>query len=514
MPLPTGFPTFNEPQPQRRPPPDYTQRGTKLRLFAWLAAIMFVLAVVERGRDPAAWEWLHSPPVPANRTKPQPVQAKRQPSEAASAVVTPDLAEILDRYGIGSSELASLVDGQPLTANEESLLAKVLDRFPRLGLDNLYRWRQQELGWDQLASQSGDHRAKVFHVCGRVQRVEKISLSADQAELYEFEHYSRVTLALADSQSTAIVFTRHVPAAWQLDQTLNEPAEADALFLKLGEAEASLPKLLFAADRIAWLPDKLDPAHGVGPAQLALAKLGMDVSLWDDVRDLNHRPLGAGDREAFYQVLAALGQPAFGELGSTSGDWLDLGPLLQQPQKHHGDVLPVAGTARRISRIEVPDADVRARFGIDHYYEIDLFIPLGKARIRLGEGQSDDQQPEFRNTFPATLIVRQLPPGLTAKNNLHEQIQADAVFFKVWTYDSRYTARFGQVQPAPLFVAFEPRVIAASANTDWLSAALVSTALGFSLAVLMLVLWWSFRPGKRRRLSSTVAPPPDFSRLR
>jgi len=514
MPLPAGFPTFNQPPPQRRPPPDYTHRGTKLRLFAAAAAAMLVLFLVERGRDPRLWQLLRSPPVAPDRIEPQPVQAERQLSQPAAMPAAPDLAGILERFGIGPAELARFVDGQTLTQVEEELLAKILYRFPWLGLDNLQRWRQEGIDWTQLASAPDDHRAEVFQVRGRARRVEKVSLPAEQAELVEFGHYYRVTLNLNDSNQTAILFARHVPAVWPLDQPLDEPAETDALFLKAGEPQADSPSLMFAADRVAWLPDKLDRNRGIEPTAVALAKLGMDIGLWEDVRELNHRPLETSDHEAFYQLLAAVGQPQATALLATSEDRLAIGPLLEQPQRFQGHALQVAGTARRIRRIDVPDADVRTRFGIDHYYEIDLFVPLGDSRVRLGDGKDDDQQPEFRNTFPATLIVRQLPPGLTAKENLHEQIRAGAVFFKIWTYKSRYADRFGQEQPAPLFVAFQPHRVAGGVESNWVSSLLVSAALGVSLAILMLVLWWSARPGMRRRSTTAATPPPDFSRLR
>src|SRR4051794_11489811 len=44
--------------PARRPPPDYTQRSVKLKLFLFVAAIMVVLAAVERLRDKQTWQWL------------------------------------------------------------------------------------------------------------------------------------------------------------------------------------------------------------------------------------------------------------------------------------------------------------------------------------------------------------------------------------------------------------------------------------------------------------------------
>src|SRR5438552_11979461 len=56
MPLPRDANDFRG--KPRRPPPDYTQRGVKLRLFIYLAAIMAVLSVIERSRDPDTWQWM------------------------------------------------------------------------------------------------------------------------------------------------------------------------------------------------------------------------------------------------------------------------------------------------------------------------------------------------------------------------------------------------------------------------------------------------------------------------
>src|SRR5437868_14710308 len=51
-------PVSDELRGPRRPPPDYTQRSVKLRIFIYLAAIMAVLSVIERSRDPGTWQWM------------------------------------------------------------------------------------------------------------------------------------------------------------------------------------------------------------------------------------------------------------------------------------------------------------------------------------------------------------------------------------------------------------------------------------------------------------------------
>lgn len=59
--MPADFPNFDAPEvprPRVREPIDYRSRNTKLRLFAAVAGVILVLALAERARDPASWNWL------------------------------------------------------------------------------------------------------------------------------------------------------------------------------------------------------------------------------------------------------------------------------------------------------------------------------------------------------------------------------------------------------------------------------------------------------------------------
>jgi hypothetical protein len=150
-------------------------------------------------------------------------------------------------------------------------------------------------------------------------------------------------------------------------------------------------------------------------------------------------------------------------------------------------------------RVPVSDADVRTRFGIDHYYEIDLFLPLNGPSLRLGKPGEKADGPVFENEFPATLIVRELPAGLEESENVHQLVAADAVFFKVWAYRASYAAKFGQLQPAPLFVADKPRVVIVETGHNWLTGTLVLVALGLGLAVAAAILWSQWRGDKRAK---------------
>src|SRR5262245_30414465 len=459
----------------------------------------------------------------ASGQQPGAPQANALPWESPPRTTEPILrppsgpAEILERFDIGPSQLESFFSGQPLSASEEDVLLKLLYRLPRMGLDNIERWRQRGVTFDQLAAAPADHRAKVFHLGGRVKRVERHKLLPEQVELFEFGHYYHVTLALDNTPYEAIVSARSVPSAWTIDAPLDERAEADALFLKVGDATADPAQLIFAADRVAWYPDRADPASHIGPSQLALAKLGMDLGLWDDIRESKDHALTAADREGFYQLLSTVGKPDAGQLRMTGDQALNVVPLLEKPADHFGHILPVQGIARRVMKVPVNDADIKSRFGIDHYYEIDLFVPLGDAALQFGKDPTGEKNAIYRNTFPATLIVRELPAELAEGENVHEQVAADAVFFKVWTYKSSYAARFGQLQPAPLFIARQPRVVPVVTTVHWVTASLIVVAFALALGVTGIVVLWYGRSDRaalaKSKLRSAPTAPPDFSHL-
>src|SRR5207249_4706813 len=118
-------------------------------------------------------------------------------------------------------------------------------------------------------------------------------------------------------------------------------------------------QLIFVADRLGWYPDRPDEVHHIRPPQLALARLGMDVSLWDEIRKSKERALGSGDREGFYQLLAVLGKPEAGELTALAKP-LDLVALLEESADHFGDVSPLQGLARRVMKVPVGDVDIRS----------------------------------------------------------------------------------------------------------------------------------------------------------
>lgn len=431
--------------------------------------------------------------------------------------------EILDKFGIGSSQMEGFFNGQPWTPSEEETLIRILYRFPRFGLDNLKRWRKKDVTWDQVVAAPWNYRGQIFLLKGQATNVSQVKLSDEDADRFEYRGYYRVEIKLPDEVFPVVVFARQAPREWPLDTPIDEPVSVDAMFLKLGEDTDGFTPLLFAAGRVAWHPNREDQKLGLGPDQLKLTKLGFDWSLIDDeFRKANGKPFGDVDREAFYQLLDIVGREDPRNLIKPGTEPLDVVTLLAKPTERHGDVVLVKGIARRIIKVLVDDRDIRARYGIDHYYEIDMFLPLGKTSVRMGKDPTGEENPVYNNAFPATLIVRELPPGVTEGENLYEQLETPAVFFRVWSYRSNYTEKFKKLQPAPMFIAFEPESYNEIRPANPLTDVLVGGALGTSVLILIAVLWWFQRSDRRHRAAtsdvlptpgSEPAEPPDFSKL-
>ncbi len=422
--------------------------------------------------------------------------------------------ELLELYGVDESHIRQLFDGRPAGIDEEEAIVRILFRLPQFGLDNVDRWAQSPVPGAAMVADPEAHRIQFFRLRGRVRRVERRELIPELARLYDFDSYYRVYLDRADDPHPVLVCARRVPEVWPLDQPLDEGARIDALFLKVGDDTQPPATLLFAADRVAWLPAEPRPEWDVTAHQVLLAQLGMDISLLADMRDRNRRPMGEQDREAFYQMLAAVRELTPGKAAEVRADPLDLAPLLLEPETQHGRLIRCRGTARRITRVVVDDPDIRQRFGIDHYFQLDVSLPLGDRTIRLGK--SSEEGPVFTNSFPATFCVLRLPPrlerlaeamsaGELQAETLNEQVSLTGFYFKLWAFRSEYVASFDerQRQIAPMLVAAEPEVIEFRlARNTWLS---LLAGVGFLL--LLLLAWfgvWRFNRSDTRFERSVI----------
>lgn len=414
--------------------------------------------------------------------------------------------EMLDLFSIDASQIRQLEDGVPLAIGEEETLFKILYRLPFFGLDKMEAWRRSEADWTALAEHPEEGRLEVFPVQGRVTQVQRLEVPPETAARLEFDRYFQVRLQLAGTSRTALICCRDVPRAWESADAWDEPARCDGLFLKIGGDQGGQAELVFAAQRVAWLPQQADPRWGLTPDMVYLASLGMDAGLFDVVRNTNRRAITAEDRECFYQLLAAMGRAAPAEVFGRAELSPDLTPLLTQPETQHGRIVSLLGTAKRVQRIAIDEPDVRQRFGIDHYYQIDLFVSLGDTEIRF-ESKHGQEAAVFRHNYPVTCCVLELPPGLPPRDDIAVAVRFAGAYFKLWAYKSEYVAALDdrQRQVSPLFIATTPRVVVFDHSTSQL----VGWIGGIAVVLLLLAVGyytWVPRPSDKRMEQEVLRP--------
>ena len=390
-------------------------------------------------------------------------------------------AELLEYFDIDESLLRQLIDGRPVHDDEKEAIVRILFALPKLPADYLHNWTEESPNWEEIIENPQDFRTKIYHLQGQVTRVEKIQLIPEAAARFDFTHYYQATIELGEDRWKATVCSRRVPLDWKIGEPINESASFRGLLLKMGDGP------VFATTRIAWHPNRLDEETGITRSHVILGDLGMDVGLWDDVRD--RRPLLPGDREAFYQLMhsmARIRQERLREQATPTDDFAD---IIRHPRDYHGQMLTFQGVARRCAKIIVSDSDIRARFGIEHYYEIYLIIDLERKIVYKDDGTG--KSVEFQ-TFPIAICERELPPGMPEGDDINEAVSISGVFFKLWEYDSRKMTAFNvnQEQPCPMLFTLRPDLLEPPSASPY-----IGITVGGMFIVALLGVWisvWCF----------------------
>ncbi len=427
--------------------------------------------------------------------------------------------QLLRLLDIGPSDLDSFTDSEPLGPNDEEAFMKTLFRLPQISELDIERWTHREVTPSTIAQQPSPWRGEFVAIAGHACAVTRRTVPQPWSELFELTHYWEVAVEVP-SGGDVTVYARQVPAAWQQASPLRQPCRVRGMFLKLGTPDQQRPHLLFAAHRVQWYPDQLNASLGVGPGQILLAQLGMDIGLFDTVRGHNSGVISAAQRSCFYHLLRVTQQAAAADLARLAQP-LDLGPLLQRPDSLQGQLLRVPGSVRRITRVPVDDRDIQQQLGITHYYQLDVLVPLGGAEIRIQSNQPGEPGPVYRTNFPVTCSTLSIPEAwqpLVGQERINATATLDGVFFKIWTYKNPYVASFDsqQGQICPLLITGSPAPEAAwSPGQDALSFAL---GVGFlvALAATWLAVWYLNRSDRRRAQASQRTRPeatPSFDHL-
>jgi hypothetical protein len=243
----------------------------------------------------------------------------------------------------------------------------------------------------------------------------------------------------------------------------------------------------------------------VNPDDVVLGRLGMDVALFDDV--VHQSPLLAEERECFYQLLSVVSQTDGTQLPRPRGAERDIVRMLRQPEEMTGRLCSVTGTARRAVQLQVEDADIRARLGIDHYYEIELFVPLDQ-NIRFVDAPGDAGK-VFSN-YPIVFCARRLPKNMPLGDRINVPVRVTGCYLKLWAYQTQFmSADSGRgwktrLQLSPLLIGRQAEVLQTASSAE-------NPYLGISVAGLfvlgLLAIWWGLwrsSLGDRRFVRSTL----------
>lgn len=453
--------------------------------------------------------------------------------------------DVFASFGMAPSEWRFFEDGSTIRDRELEILHRVLFLLPKIDAVQRHRWTKPVVPWQQLATDPTEERGDLFALSGRVTSIREERLPPELARRYSFTRFYLVELAPTADAPRRQIYVREIPGAWKRAEDAGQatflpvpragwPIRCDAVFLKMGDAGNPLventpaiaaspadipngPPAIFAALRLGWYPT--EPALGPPAIGRSLARLGasgMDISLLQGLAQ--RRPLERVDREPFYQMLWTMRRLRLQETEQPSVMTvppLPLADVLLRPAEFTGERFRIEGLARRVIRIQVPDADIQERFGIDHYYEIELFLELPRPVV-IHDPQTGVELPYDR--FPVTICTPQIPADMPQGDDIRYPITADAHFFKIWSYRSQFVQRIasgpaatemqpdiwqgraeqrGVRQQSPLLVATGVLpLVHDPPDTHWPLTALSVVLFGGFFGILC-IRWWYRRQDQR-----------------
>jgi hypothetical protein len=453
---------------------------------------------------------------------------KPEPELDVAQLRAADARQMLEYYGIDESQLSRLVDGVPMEEGNETLI-KILYRMPQISSMQMLGWTRDDISFDELIADPTEFRAEVLPLRGRVKFIDPVDLAAkypEMAQRWEFAKYYRVTFELDDSPYPVLIFVRRfglnsefapLPDRWVKAAAegapLDERASCQGMFLKLGgdsagylregetaDGEDDQPRLLFAAQRVAWHPDNRNGAEQVSDDLVLLGDAGMDVGLLDTVR--MGGPLETQDREAFYQMLDAMRVIEEKDVKRPPID-NRFEAMMEDPRGLQGKFVTMKGVAHRATRLRVKDPDIAKRLGIDHYYEVYVFVALDQS-IVFTKSKDSREGLRYTNAYPIVFCVRSLPPGMEEGENIHERVKISGFFFKLYEYRTAYAAQQNEdtKQRSPMIIGLAPELIPDEEGAGGYAQVILGVCFVVALVAIWLLIWFFGRGDKKFNESS------------
>jgi len=438
--------------------------------------------------------------------------------------------ELFTLYGFDDSYFAKLPDATPYGLDQTESLLRGLYALRRFTRVDLARWRHSPHDLPAWLDAPLEHAGEIIELRGRVKHVERIRPEPEVARRFELDAYYRCDVELTKPAGPATIFALSIPRDWLgaegTSRDIDERCGGAVVFLKRQSADAKQPAPLLIAQRLAWYPERGNFA--------SLGSLGFDAGLIDGVQDKVSLAKSSDlEREAFYQVLDAVNRTQPGELHAiaktelrtaaetwrndlsaerakpkpdanhvaelerrlerAAGESEDVVPLFNTPELVRGRLFTLVGTARRAIEIRVDDADIRERFGLDHYYEIELITPDSRGN-------------------PIVCCVRELPQDMPTGDDIYESIRATGFFLKTWGFRTAQSAESEpgtlRKQLAPLLIGRDLQRLVFDHSASESRRVTIALVAG-GVVALFAIGWWLNRDGgKSKPLPEKIELPP------
>jgi hypothetical protein len=445
----------------------------------------------------------------------QDIQAKDyDPSDEAAIrtlarEITREPYEVLATLNIGESELHFLEDGKPLVADERSTLIRLLNRIPLFSREQLQKWQSWDVDWNTIASHPQLFRGAFCELRGHVTSIGVEEVPEVLQDQFPFRRYYLLQIELEQSADRWQVFVRTLPKTWRErlseQHSWNEQVVLSGMFLKLAEPPASGRTFVFVADRPAWFPDERSEWVDANNDLQTLARYGVDIGQFLEMIDRQRwRP---EEREPFYQTLQAVSQIPSNVLSSNARQ-AEIAELLLEPQSSRGQFFTIRGQARRAVRVEVENEEMRQKYGVDHFFEVDVFVDSEQLIVvPVPEDPTGESNKKF-SRYPVVLCVRALPAGMPTGESIHETVSVTGVYAKQWGYHTEYmeqgVADTNRLQISPLLIAntlaWQPYVPTQDPWGTWLAGGLFLTLV---LAIVITLVWFARDDRRSSRRRST-----------
>ena len=359
-----------------------------------------------------------------------------------------------DLAGFESSEIFDIQDGSTLTP-DDTLLIRLLHRVTSVSERSLVEYSRFTRGVDleDVNNDLRDFRLYVFNLTARAKMVQTVNIK-DNANL-PFAGFYLVRLVVDDGQEfvAAVAIQQNdqqppaLPTRWPMQTELDEPVSllgfvmARRDFSPGKDDDAAIGNLIglndtdslvFIAKRLQWFPESNNSVIPVSDSELLLARNGVDIGRLETVRSNIAGSISREESESFFQMLAATRSMSVDELPDSVIGFTE---SLTQPRANQGNAITVSGHVRRATRINVEDAAIRQRHGIDHYYQLDLLVPLGDQRIVIKPTDIDNESELDKdrlivqdNRFPVVVCVTGLP--CSESEILRRQVIVRGFFFQ------------------------------------------------------------------------------------